>query len=167
MSDLKLQATPYQTYGFVEGSNSPMTSALAFTKNMNAKQSNLNTVGGKRSGRGKRSGHRKRSVRGGDNGSVTVPQFPQTGPSLSPINSNTSSIETNTTSIATKNNAVNDCYALGTCATIGGTRKHKAKRSKGKRSQHKAKRSKGKRSKGKRSQHKRSKGKHSKGKQYN
>ena len=136
MSKLNLQATPYQTYGYTEGTNSPMTSALAFTKNMNAKQSNLNAVGGKRSGRGKRSGHRKRSgrgkrtIRGGDNGSVTVPQFPQIGPNLSPINSNTSSIQTNTTSIATKNNAVNDCYAFGNCATAGGTRKHKRSKSK-------------------------------------
>ena len=118
MSKLNLQAKPYEMYGYTEGSNSPMTSALAFTKNMNAKQSNLNTVGGersmhgKRSGRGKRSIHRKRSmhgkrsIHGGDNGSVTVPQFPQIGPNLSPINSNTSSIQTNTTSIATKNNDV-------------------------------------------------------------
>jgi len=179
MSKLNLQAKPYEMYGYTEGSNSPMTSALAFTKNMNAKQSNLNTVGGKRSihrkrsGRGKRSIHRKRSGRGkrsihgkrsgrgkrsmhgGDNGSVTVPQFPQIGPILSPINSNTSSIQTNTTSIATKNNAVNDCYAFGNCPTVGGTRKHK--RSQYKRSQYKHKRS---QYKHKRSQkHKRSKGK--------
>ena len=139
MSKLNLQATPYQTYGFTEGSNSPMTSALAYTKNMNAKQSNLNTVGGKRSGRGKRSLHRKRSIRGGDNGSITVPQFPQIGPNLSPINSNTSSVQTNMTSIATKNNAVNDCYAFGTCNTVGGMRK--PKQSKRKSKQRKTKRS--------------------------
>ena len=140
MSKLNLQSAPYQTYGYTEGTNSPMTSALAFTKNMNAKQSNLNAVGGKRSVRRKRSRHGKRSVRGGDNGSVTVPQFPQIGPNLSPINSNTSSIQTNTTSISTKNNAVNDCYAFGNCVTTGGTRKHKrsnSKRSKSKRSKSK------------------------------
>ena len=144
MSKLNLQSIPYQTYGYTEGSNSPMTSALAFTKNMNAKQSNLNKVGGKRSLRRKQSIHRKQSgcgkrrLRGGGNGSVTVPQFPQIGPNVSPINSNTSSIQTNMTSIATKNNAVNDCYAFGNCATVGGTKKHK--RSQHKRSQHKRKR---------------------------
>ena len=147
MSKLNLQSAPYETYGYIEGTNSPMTSAIAFTKNMNAKQSNLNAIGGKRSGRV------KRTIRGGDNGSVTVPQFPQIGPNLSPINSNTSSIQTNTTSIATKNNAVNDCYAFGNCATAGGTRKHK--RNKSKRS--KSKRRKSKRSKSKRSKSKRSK----------
>ncbi len=145
MSKLNLQAKPYETYGYTEGSNSPMTSALAYTKNMNEKQSNLNTVGGKRSV------HRKRNMKGGDNGSVTVPQFPQIGPNLSPINSNTSSIQTNTTSIATKNNAVNDCYAFGNCPTVGGRRKYK--RSQHKRSQHK-------RSQHKRSQHKRITRKH-------
>ena len=147
MSKLNLQAKPYETYGYTEGSNSPMTSALAYTKNMNEKQSNLNTVGGKRSV------HRKRNMKGGDNGSVTVPQFPQIGPNLSPINSNTSSIQTNTTSIATKNNAVNDCYAFGNCPTVGGRRKYK--RSQHKRSQHKRSTRKHKRSTRKRSTRKR------------
>jgi hypothetical protein len=147
MSKLNLQAKPYETYGYTEGSNSPMTSALAYTKNMNEKQSNLNTVGGKRSV------HRKRNMKGGDNGSVTVPQFPQIGPNLSPINSNTSSIQTNTTSIATKNNAVNDCYAFGNCPTVGGRRKYK--RSQHKRSQHKRITRKHKRSTRKRSTRKR------------
>ena len=147
MSKLNLQAKPYETYGYTEGSNSPMTSALAFTKNMNDKQSNLNTVGGKRSGRG------KRSLRGGDNGSVTVPQFPQIGPNLSPINSNTSSIQTNTTSIATTSGARYDHYAFLPTKINGGTRKHK--RSTRKRSTRKRTRSQNKRS-NKRSNNKRS-----------
>ena len=161
MSGLKLQPIPYQTYGFTEGSNSPMTSALAFTQNMNAKQSQLNTVGGKRI---------KKIKYGGDNGSVTVPQFPQSGPTLSPINSNTSSIQTNTTSIATKNDAAGDYYAfLPTTSGGAKTGKHrhskscKHKRSKSKRSKHKrsnSKRSNSKRSNSKRSKSKRSNSKH-------
>ena len=46
---------------------------------------------------------------------TTVVQFDSYGPDVSPLNSNTSSLDTNTTSIAGKNNALNDCYATGTC----------------------------------------------------
>ena len=145
MSKLNLQAVPYQMYGFTEGSNSPMTSALANTKLMNSKQSNLNAVGG------------KRFIRGGDNGSVTVPQFMQIGPNVSPINANSSSIQTNTTSIATKNNAVNDYYAFLPSKT-GGKRKIRSmhRKSKHRKSMHRKSKSKHRKSK---SKHRKSKSK--------
>jgi hypothetical protein len=46
---------------------------------------------------------------------TTVVQFDSNGPDVSPLNSNNSSLDTNTTSIAGQNNALNDCYATGTC----------------------------------------------------
>ena len=46
---------------------------------------------------------------------TTVVQFDSYGPDVSPLNSNNSSLDTNTTSIAGRNNALNDCYATGTC----------------------------------------------------
>jgi hypothetical protein len=63
-------------------------------------------------------------MKGGDNGSVTVPQFPEYGPSVSPIGANSSSIQTNTTSIATTSGARYDHYAFLPTKINGGTRKH-------------------------------------------
>ncbi len=151
MSTLNLQAKPYETYGFTEGSNSPMTSALAFTQNMNEKQSNLNKIGGRRRTRGRRSTRRRRSLRGGDDGSITVPQFPQSGPNLSPINSNTSSVQTNLTSVTTKSDSRYDCYAFGNCPKVGGTSTRRSKQSRSKQSRSKQSRSKQSRSKQSRS----------------
>jgi len=49
---------------------------------------------------------------------TTVAQFSNSGPDVSPLNANNSSITTNATSIAGKNNALNDCYASGTCPEV-------------------------------------------------
>jgi hypothetical protein len=155
MSGSNLQSAQVQSYGFTPGSNSPMTSAHAYTQNMNAKQSGLNKVGGRRY---KKMKYGKMKY-GGDNGSVTVPQFPQSGPSVSPVNSNSSSIQNNTTSIATKNNAAGDHYAFENTPTTGGSRRRTMRSKKSKRSKSKSKKSK--RSKSMRSKKsKRSKSKH-------
>jgi len=142
MSGSNLQSAQVQSYGFTPGSNSPMTSAHAYTQNMNAKQSGLNKVGGRRY---KKMKYGKMKY-GGDNGSVTVPQFPQSGPNVSPVNSNSSSIQNNTTSIATKNNAAGDHYAFETQPTTGGSRRRTMRR-KSMRSKSKSKKSKSKKSK--------------------
>ena len=148
MSGSNLQSAQVQSYGFTPGSNSPMTSAHAYTQNMNAKQSGLNKVGG----RGYKKMKYGKMKYGGDNGSVTVPQFPQSGPTVSPVNSNSSSIQNNTTSIATKNNAAGDHYAFENTPTTGGSRRRtmrrKSMRSNSMRSKSKSKKSK--RSKSKR-----------------
>ena len=137
MSGSNLQSAQVQSYGFTPGSNSPMTSAHAYTQNMNAKQSGLNKVGGRRYNQMKYG----KMKYGGDNGSVTVPQFPQSGPNVSPVNSNSSSIQNNTTSIATKNNAAGDHYAFETTPTTGGSRRRTMRR-KSMRSKSKSKKSK-------------------------
>ena len=49
---------------------------------------------------------------------TTVAQFSSSGPDVSPLNANNSSITTNVTSITGKNNALNDCYASGTCQEV-------------------------------------------------
>jgi hypothetical protein len=151
MSGSNLQSAQVQSYGFTPGSNSPMTSAHAYTQNMNAKQSGLNKVGGRRY---KKMKYGKMKY-GGDNGSVTVPQFPQSGPNVSPVNSNSSSIQNNTTSIATKNNAAGDHYAFENTPTTGGSRRRtmrrKSMRSKSMRSKKSKRSKKSMRSKSKRS----------------
>jgi hypothetical protein len=147
MSGSNLQSAQVQSYGFTPGSNSPMTSAHAYTQNMNAKQSGLNKVGGRRYNQMKYGKMKYGKMKyGGDNGSVTVPQFPQSGPNVSPVNSNSSSIQNNTTSIATKNNAAGDHYAFETTPTTGGSRRRTMRR-KSMRSKSKSKKSKSKKSK--------------------
>ena len=67
--------------------------------------------------------HRKYNNKGGSGGNqqvgmpktVEVPQFPQYGPQVSPVNANSSSIVGNTTAINGLNNATNDCYATNSC----------------------------------------------------
>jgi len=109
----KLDSAPYLTYGFEYG-NSPMTNAHGFQLNMNKEQSNLNKI----HGGGTAPTH------------VTVPQFPQIGPKISPIGANSSSLETNTTSIHGKNNALNDCWATNSCGIVGGKKRRKTKTNK-------------------------------------
>jgi hypothetical protein len=46
---------------------------------------------------------------------VEVPQFPQYGPQVSPVNANSSSIGGNIAAIAGLNNAANDCFATNSC----------------------------------------------------
>ena len=153
MSGSNLQSAQVQSYGFTPGSNSPMTSAHAYTQNMNAKQSGLNKVGGGRYKKMKYGEMKYGKMKygkmkyGGDNGSVTVPQFPQSGPNVSPVNSNSSSIQNNTTSIATKNNAAGDHYAFENTPTTGGSRRRTMRR---KSMRRKSKSKKSKRSKSKR-----------------
>ena len=110
----KLESAPYLTYGFEYG-NSPMTNAHGFQENMNKNQHMINKIHGGTSSLTH----------------VTVPQFPQIGPKVSPIGANSSSLETNTTSINGKNNALNDsCWAKTSNSVTGGKKHRKTKTNK-------------------------------------
>lgn len=119
-----LKPAPVQMYGFHNGANSPQQSALKWQESQNTAQSDLNKLakGGKRL--------KSKYIRKGGSSddttlrarTVEVPQFPPSGPSVSPVNANSSSIVGNTTAITGLNDATNDCYATNSCTTGGAKR---------------------------------------------
>ena len=131
-----LQAIPNLLNGF-SGCSTPMDCANKYISDNSATQYAMNKSlhsGGGRGRKTRRRGLRLRSYnkikRGGDDATpvqdyyscetpdpnfTPVVQFDSNGPDISPLNSNSSSLDTNTTSIAGRNNALNDCYATGTC----------------------------------------------------
>jgi hypothetical protein len=117
----KLAPLPYEQYGMVEGANSFRDSAFLYQSDMNAKQTELNTMHS--GGSGDSLGFAGRSK------TVTVPQFnPPGGAEVSPVNSNTSSVLGNTTSITSVNDAMNDCWATNTCGVMNGGKKRSTKK---------------------------------------
>ena len=115
VNQLNLKPAPYTTYGYEHGS-SPSTNAIGFIKYNNDMQSQLNKTHGGSGGRSR----------------VTVPQFPQSGPEVSPVGADSSSVGTNTTAITGTNDAMRDCYATNSCGSsiTGGTRTHKRRHNK-------------------------------------
>ena len=111
-TQLNLKPAPYTTYGYEYG-GSPGANAIGFMKNNNQMQSQLNKTHGGSSGRSR----------------VSVPQFPQSGPEVSPVGANSSSVGTNTTAITGTNDAMNDCFATNSCgsAITGGNRNRNRK----------------------------------------
>ena len=113
-----------ERYGFPEGASSPMQAGLVNQSNMNAAQTNLAKMGGKR---------QRHTKRGGDGGTgigmpktVVVPQFASSGPAVSPNDANASSVGGNIARIGGLNDATNDGYARHP-PQLGGKRKHKRK----------------------------------------
>lgn len=116
-----LQSMPNQVYSLPSGASSATDAAQKYLSNMSAQQNELNHSLHNGGGGGKK----KRKQKGGDSdyysceapnpNITTVAQFSSSGPDVSPLNSNNSSVATNATSIAGQNNALNDCYATGTC----------------------------------------------------
>lgn len=130
-----LRPTPVQMYGFHDGANSPQQSALKWQESQNNAQASLNGLA--------KGGKRKHLKRGGSSDSirartVEVPQFPQIGPAVSPVDANSSSIIGNTTAITGANDATNDCYATNSCVNGGGKRKYKHSSTKHKSMKHKS-----------------------------
>jgi hypothetical protein len=134
-----LQGIPNLLNGF-SGCSTQMDCANKYINDNSATQyamnKSLHSGGGGRSRKTRRRGLRLRKYnknkRGGDDATdapaqdyyscetpdpnfTTIVQFDSNGPDVSPLNSNNSSLDTNTTSIAGQNNALNDCYATGTC----------------------------------------------------
>jgi hypothetical protein len=135
-----LQSTPNQIYSFPAGSTSAANAAQNYLNTMSQKQTELNHHlhnggGGKKKQSKKQRGGVADIIASASSASgappgdyysctaqnpnfTTVAQFSSSGPDVSPLNANNSSITTNATSIAGKNNALNDCYASGTCQEV-------------------------------------------------
>uniref|UniRef100_A0A6C0HH50 Uncharacterized protein n=1 Tax=viral metagenome TaxID=1070528 RepID=A0A6C0HH50_9ZZZZ len=114
-----------QRYGFPEGASSPMQAGLVNQLNMNATQTKLAKMGGKR---------QRHTKRGGDGGTgigmpktVVVPQFASSGPPVSPNDANASSVGGNIARIGGLNDATNDGYARHP-PQLGGKRKSRKSR---------------------------------------
>ena len=136
-----LQSTPNQIYSFPAGSTSAANAAQNYLNTMSQKQTELNHHLHNGGGGGKKKQSKKQrggvadiiasaaTASGAPPGDyysctaqnpnfTTVAQFSSSGPDVSPLNANNSSITTNATSITGKNNALNDCYASGTCQEV-------------------------------------------------